>query len=122
MKNTDAKLILAFGSADHAKPKGDNSYQKSQAINPLVFLNFFFTASIFWFPTVIIITGFFIILSELYIGALHMERKNKLEESLTECENSLEVYAFTDINCSLGVKLFNGSFKFFNTIDDLNKL
>ena len=39
MKNTDAKLILAFGSADHAKPKGDNRYQKWQAINPLVFLN-----------------------------------------------------------------------------------
>ena len=29
-------------------------------------------------------------------------------------------YAFADINCSLCVKLTNGSFKFFNTIDDLN--
>ena len=31
-------------------------------------------------------------------------------------------YAFADINCSLCVKLTNGSFKFFNTIDDLNNL
>ena len=31
-------------------------------------------------------------------------------------------YAFTDINCSLCVKLSNGSFKFFNIIDDLNNL
>ena len=31
-------------------------------------------------------------------------------------------YAFTDINCSLSVKLSNGSFKFFNTIGDLNDL
>ena len=31
-------------------------------------------------------------------------------------------YAFADINCSLCVKLSNGSFKFFNTIDDLNNL
>ena len=29
-------------------------------------------------------------------------------------------YVFKDINCSLLVKLTNGSFKFFNTIDDLN--
>ena len=31
-------------------------------------------------------------------------------------------YVFADINCSLCVKLSNGSFKFFNTIDDLNNL
>ena len=31
-------------------------------------------------------------------------------------------YAFADINFSLCVKLTNGSFKFFNTIDDLNNL
>ena len=31
-------------------------------------------------------------------------------------------YAFADINCSLCVKLTNGSFNFFNTIDDLNNL
>ena len=31
-------------------------------------------------------------------------------------------YAFADTNCSLCVKLSNGSFKFFNTIDDLNNL
>ena len=31
-------------------------------------------------------------------------------------------YALADINCSLRVKLTNGSFKFFNTIDDLNNL
>ena len=31
-------------------------------------------------------------------------------------------YAFADINCTLCVKLTNGSFKFFNTIDDLNNL
>ena len=31
-------------------------------------------------------------------------------------------YAFADIDCSLCVKLTNGSFKFFNTIDDLNNL
>ena len=29
-------------------------------------------------------------------------------------------YAFADISCSLCVKLTNGSFKFFDTIDDLN--
>ena len=29
-------------------------------------------------------------------------------------------YVFKDTNCSLFVKLTNGSFKFFNTIDDLN--
>ena len=31
-------------------------------------------------------------------------------------------YAFTDINCSLFVKLSNGSFNFFNIIHDLNNL
>ena len=31
-------------------------------------------------------------------------------------------YAFADINSSLCVKLNNGSFKFFDTVDDLNKL
>ena len=31
-------------------------------------------------------------------------------------------YAFADINCNLCVKLSNRSFKFFNTIDDLNNL
>ena len=31
-------------------------------------------------------------------------------------------YAFADISCSLFVKLTNGSFNFFNTIDDLNNL
>ena len=30
--------------------------------------------------------------------------------------------AFADINCSFCVKLTNGSFKFYNTIDDLNNL
>ena len=32
------------------------------------------------------------------------------------------IYAFADINCSFCVKLSNGSFKFFNTIDDLINL
>ena len=31
-------------------------------------------------------------------------------------------YAFVYINCSLCVKLTNGSLKFLNTIDDLNNL
>ena len=31
-------------------------------------------------------------------------------------------YAFADINWSLYVKLTNGPFKFFNTIDDLNNM
>ena len=31
-------------------------------------------------------------------------------------------YVVADINCSLCVKLSNGSFRFFNTIDDLNNL
>ena len=31
-------------------------------------------------------------------------------------------YAFADINCSLYVKLSNGSFKLFSSIDDLNNL
>ena len=31
-------------------------------------------------------------------------------------------YVFADINCSLCVKLPNGSTKFINTIDDLNNL
>ena len=31
-------------------------------------------------------------------------------------------YTFADINCSLCVKLSNGSFKFFNITDDLNNL
>ena len=37
-------------------------------------------------------------------------------------ENDNISYAFADINCNLCVKLTNGSFKFFNTIDDLNNL
>ena len=32
------------------------------------------------------------------------------------------IYAFGDMNCSFCVKLSNGSFKFFNTIDDLINL
>ena len=31
-------------------------------------------------------------------------------------------YVFANINCSLCVKLTNGLFKFFDTIDDLNSL
>ena len=31
-------------------------------------------------------------------------------------------YVLADINCILCVKLTNGSFKFFSTIDDLNNL
>ena len=31
-------------------------------------------------------------------------------------------YAFADINCSLSVKLTNGSLNFFSTIDDINNL
>ena len=37
-------------------------------------------------------------------------------------ENDHISYALADIECSLCVKLSNGSFKFFNTIDDLNYL
>ena len=31
-------------------------------------------------------------------------------------------YSFADISCGLCIKLFNASFKFFNTIDDLSNL
>ena len=46
-----------------------------------------------------------------------------LKEAIDLVKESDHVcYAFADINCSLCVKLTIGSFKFFNTIDDLNNL
>ena len=46
-----------------------------------------------------------------------------LKEAIDLARESIHIsYAFADINCSLRVKLTNGWFKFFNTIDDLNNL
>ena len=50
----------------------------------------------------------------------HMEM---LKEAIDLTRKSDHIsYAFADINCSLCVKLTNGSFKFFNTADDLHNL
>ena len=50
-------------------------------------------------------------------------RMDILEESIDLArESDLISYAFADTNCSFCVKVSNGSFKFFNTIDDLNNL
>ena len=50
-------------------------------------------------------------------------RMEILKEAIDLARESDHIsYAFADINCSLCVKLTNGSFKFFNTIDDLNNL
>ena len=50
-------------------------------------------------------------------------RMDILKEAIDLARESDHIsYAFADINCSLCVKLTNGSFKFFNTIDDLNNL
>ena len=50
-------------------------------------------------------------------------RMNILKEVIDLARESDHIsYAFADINCSLCVKLTNGLFKFFNTIDDLNNL
>ena len=50
-------------------------------------------------------------------------RMELLKETIDLARESDHIsYAFADINCSLCVKLTNGSFKFFNTIDDLNNL
>ena len=46
-----------------------------------------------------------------------------LKEAIDLARESDHVsYPFADINCSFCVNLPNGSFKFFNTIDDLNNL
>ena len=50
-------------------------------------------------------------------------RMDILKEAIDLARESDHIsYALADINCSLRVKLTNGSFKFFNTIDDLNNL
>ena len=50
-------------------------------------------------------------------------RMDMLKEAIDLARESDHIiYAFVDINCSLCVKLSNGSLKFFNTIDDLNIL
>ena len=50
-------------------------------------------------------------------------RMDILKEAIDLARESDHIsYTFADINCSLCVKLTNGSFKFFNTIDDLNSL
>ena len=50
-------------------------------------------------------------------------RMETLKETIDLARESDHMsYAFADINCSLCVKLKNGSLKFFNTIDDLNNL
>ena len=46
-----------------------------------------------------------------------------LEEAIDLVRESDHIsYAFADTNCSMSVKLTNGLFKFFNTIDGLNNL
>ena len=50
-------------------------------------------------------------------------RMDILKEAIDLARESDHIsYAFADINCNLRVKLTNGLFKFFNTIDDLNNL
>ena len=50
-------------------------------------------------------------------------RMDILKEAIDLARESDHIsYAFADINCSLCVNRTNGSFKFFNTIDDLNNL
>ena len=50
-------------------------------------------------------------------------RMDILKEAIDLTRESDHIsYAFADINCNLRVKLTNGLFKFFNTIDDLNNL
>ena len=50
-------------------------------------------------------------------------RMDILKEDIDLARESDHIsYDFTDINCSSCVKLTNGFFKFFNTIDDLNNL
>ena len=50
-------------------------------------------------------------------------RMDILKEAIDLARESHHIsYAFSDINCSLCVKLTNGSFKFSNTIDNLNNL
>ena len=50
-------------------------------------------------------------------------RMDILKEAIDLARESDHIsYELADISCSLRVKLTNGSFKFFNTIDDLNNL
>ena len=50
-------------------------------------------------------------------------RMEILKEAIDLARESDHIsHAFADINCSLCVQLTNSSFKFFNTIDDLNNL
>ena len=57
------------------------------------------------------------------IITLTKTRMDLLKEDIDLARESDHIsYAFTDVNCSLSVKLSNGSFKFFNTIGDLNDL
>ena len=49
-------------------------------------------------------------------------RMDILKEAIDLARESHHSYAFADINCSLCVKLSNGSFKFSNTIDNLSNL
>ena len=37
-------------------------------------------------------------------------------------ENDIAEYSFADINCSLGLKLANGEYKYFNSEEELNLL
>ena len=54
---------------------------------------------------------------------LTKSRMDILKEAVDLARESDRIsYAFEDINCSLYVKLSDASFKFFNTIDDLNNL
>ena len=50
-------------------------------------------------------------------------RMDIIKEAINLARESDHIsYMFADINCSLCVKLSNGSFKFFNITDDLNNL
>ena len=50
-------------------------------------------------------------------------RMDLIKEAINLARESDQIsYMFADINCSLFVKLSNGSFKFFNITDDLNNV
>ena len=55
--------------------------------------------------------------------ALMETRMDILKEAIDLARESEHInYAFADVNCNLCVKLCNGSFRLFNTIDDLDNL
>ena len=54
---------------------------------------------------------------------LHLTKRryDLLKEACARIKSAYSVeYAFSDINCSLGLRLKNGSFKFFNSLEELD--